>query len=165
MATAARVLASRLVLAAITCAALAGCAPLYGADFGYPAAPAVPHSASVVVTDKGSDDDNPMRARVKVVDIENSTLASFLDFYRTTYGSDQGWKQLKVDQQNEALCLVNHSNDRYTEFVEVFPYRGDRVDLRRGRYLVTISRFESIKLGRDAKSCGLTLGWIPEDLF
>jgi hypothetical protein len=58
--------------------------------------------------------------------------------------------------------LVNRSDDGYTELLEVFPYSGDRVEARPGRYLVTISRLEQ-DFGK--KPCGEATAWVPSDLL
>jgi hypothetical protein len=155
----------RAGLAAVTLGALAGCAPIYGANFDYPDEPAAPKTSNVLVQDKGWDDDDPMRARIKVIDVGKSSAAALDAFYRATYGPADGWVQLAADQSYQDLCLVRHSNSRYTEFVEVFPYTGSRVPTEPSRYLVMTSRLQHIDPGGDANSCGLATAWIPVDLL
>jgi hypothetical protein len=152
----------RTALVAFSLVALSGCAPIYGANFDYPDDPATPGTATVLSVDKGSDDDSPMRARIKVIDIGNSSAGALLNFYRATYGPADGWAQLTVDGRHQELCLVRHSHNRYSELVEVFPYRGARVTAKRGRHLVMISRLEP---GDEESSCGFADAWIPSDLL
>jgi hypothetical protein len=155
----------RPVVGAFSLVVLVGCAPIYGANFDFPDQPAIPGTANVLSVDKGSDDDDPMRARVKVIDIGNSPTGALLNFYRATYGSADGWTQLTVDGRHEELCLVRHASKHYSEFVEVFPFRGSRVTAKRGRHLVLSSRLQSLAPGADDNSCGLATAWIPSDLL
>lgn len=152
--------AARLALAPLMLGALFGCSPMYGADFEYPSEVPVPESATVLATDKGWDDDDPMRSRQRVIDIRDGSLPALLDFYRQTFTTSDGWTSVKVSSDQE-LCLVNRSDDRYTELLEVFPYSGARVEHRPGRYLVMTSRIEQV--GR--KPCGVATAWIPSDLL
>jgi hypothetical protein len=152
----------RTVLVAFSLVVLSGCAPIFGANFDYPDEPATPGTAHVLSVDKGSDDDSPMRGRIKVIDIGNSSAGTLLNFYRPTYGSADGWAQVTVDGRHQELCLVRHSDNRYSEFVEVFPYRGSRVAAKLGRHLVMISRLEP---GDEESSCGFARAWIPSDLL
>ncbi|GAA1717827.1 hypothetical protein GCM10009809_12190 [Isoptericola hypogeus] len=66
------------------------------------------------------------------------------------------------EHHEQELCLVNRSDDRYTELIEVFPYRGVRVDVRPGRYLVMISRLEP---GFGEEPCGDATSWVSLDLL
>jgi hypothetical protein len=125
----------------------------------------VPESAKVVVTDKGWDDDDPIRLRVAVVDIGDSLAGTMLDFYRETYPGADGWKEQKVDPKAQELCLVRKTHHRYSEFVEVFPYSGSRVPAGPGLHLITISRLQSLEPGGEEKTCGLAQGWIPSDVY
>ena len=152
----------RTVLAAFLLVALSGCAPIFGGNFDYPDEPAIPGTANVLSVDKGSDDDDPMRARIKVIDIGNSSAGALLNFYRATYGSADGWAQITVDGRHQELCLVRHSDNRFSEFVEVFPYSGSRVPVEHGRHLVMISRLEP---GDEENSCGFAKAWVPSDLL
>lgn len=68
---------------------------------------------------------------------------------------------MKVDGEQE-LCLVNRSDDRYTELLEVFPYGGARGEVGPGRYLVTISRLEQ---GFGEKPCGEVTAWVSSGLL
>jgi hypothetical protein len=54
---------SRLALPAVVVFALTACQPIYGASFDYPEAAPVPDGVTVLATDKGSDDDDPIRSR------------------------------------------------------------------------------------------------------
>ena len=142
-------------------AALVACSPIYGANFGYPSEVPVPASATVLATDTGSDDDDPIRSRQQVLEIQDGSLPALLDFYRQTFTTSDGWTSAKVGSGQE-LCLVNQSDDRYTELLEVFPYSGARVEARPGRYLVMISRLEQ---GFGTKPCGEVTAWVPSDLL
>lgn len=159
---------TRPVLAILALILLVGCGPTfadYGANFNYPSGPAVPVGATTLVSDKGWDDDFPIRLRVKVLDLGKSSMASLVDFYRKAYPSADGSAQLKVDRRNQELCLVRHTDKGYTEFVEVFRYTGVRVTPAPSRYLVSVSRLKNLERGGDARSCTMALGWIPSDLF
>jgi hypothetical protein len=129
-----------LTAAPLALASLTGCT-FYGASFDYPDEAPIPDSATVVVTDKGWDDDDPMRSRQQVIDFRGSAPAALLDFYREAYPASEGWEEAKVDGSAE-LCLVNRSNEDYTEVLEVFRYRGTRVRPTPGRHLALIHRRE-----------------------
>jgi hypothetical protein len=58
--------------------------------------------------------------------------------------------------------LVNQSNDKYTEVVEVFSYTGSRVLVQPGRHLVMISRLQDTG---DEDPCGMANAWVASDLF
>jgi hypothetical protein len=151
----------------LAAATLTACMPtLYGADFDYPESPAERPGARTLVTDKGWDDDDPMRARVTVIDMGTEPRDGMLDFYRSTYGHEDGWRGQVVDARDgQELCLVRHTDDGYAELLEVFPYAGSRVDRGRGRHLVMLSRLGSLDPGPDARSCGLATAWISTDLL
>ena len=147
---------------------LTACSTGYGADFGYPAAPPLPDSASVVVTDKGWDDDDPIRSKVQVVDTPGwptrtpagPTSEQLLDFYRAQYPTSDGWRTEKVDRVQE-LCLVNRTNPGYTQVLDIAPYSGRRVAVRPHRHLVVMSRIEA----QPRRPCGFAAIWLPSDLL
>ena len=135
------------------------------ANFNYPAGPAVPVEATTLVSDKGWDDDFPIRLRVKVLDVGKSSMASLLGYYRTTYAPPDNWAELNVDRRYQELCLVRHTDEGYSELVEVYRYTGARVTSRPNRYLISISRLKNLDAGSDEKSCTLAQAWNPSDLF
>jgi hypothetical protein len=141
--------------------ALVACSPIYGANFGYPDEVPVAESAAVLATDTGQDDDDPVRSRQQVIDVQDGSLPAVLDFYRQAFATAEGWTSVKTGSEQE-LCLVNQSDDRYTELLEVFPYSGDRVEARQGRYLVMISRLEP-DFGKEP--CGEATSWVSTDLL
>lgn len=149
-----------IVLAMLPFGVLVSCTPMYGTNFDYPDTVPVPESATVLATDTGRDDDDPMRSRQQVIEIQENSLGELLDFYRQTYANSDGWKAQRVGRHQE-LCLINRSDERFTELLEVFPYRGTRVDARPGRYLVMISRLE--RIGKSP--CGEASSWISLDLL
>ncbi len=150
---------ARLVLAPLTWGALAGCSLSYGADFDYPSNVPVPESATVLATDKGWDDDDPIRSRQRIIDVQDGSLPALLDFYRQTFNTSDGWTSVEV-VGDQKLCLVNRSDDHYTELLEVFTYSGIRVPDRPDRYLVMVSRLERV----GDEPCGLAQAYIPSDL-
>ena len=152
--------AQRTVLIPLMLVTVAGCAPLYGANFDYPDPLPLPQSVTAVLSDEGSDDDDPMRSRQQVVDSPNGSATTLAEFYRRSYPASDGWTEVEPEG-DQKLCLVNWSQDRYTELVEVFPYGGSRVEQRPGRYLAMISRFQD---PGDAP-CGLALRWVDLDLM
>lgn len=153
---------SRLVAssatAAVTLAALTGCFE-YGADFGYPAAPPMPDDATVVVTDEGWDDDDPIRSNVQVLDAPGWSPEQMRDFYVQAYPAPD-WNALKVGRGQE-LCLVNRTNNGYTQVLDVSSYSGTRVAVQPHRHLVVISRIEH----PPKRPCGYADLWIPMDLL
>jgi hypothetical protein len=165
-------IAQRLVASAATAAVavgvLTGCSTGYGADFGYPAAPPLPDGASLVVTDKGWDDDDPIRLTVQVIDAPGwptrkpapSTPAQVLDFYRAQYPASGGWRTEKAGPVHE-LCLVNRTNAGYTQVLDITPYLGSRVPARPHRHLVVVSRIEV----QPRHPCFFAAPWLPSDLL
>jgi hypothetical protein len=145
---------------------LAGCAPLYGANFDYPSDPPIPPKAVSVASDFGWDDDDPLRARVQVLDLKSGSLKDLLDFYVDAFPTSRGWTQVPT-ADDQVLCLANRSDERYTELVELFPYRGSRVDVGSDRYLAMISRFEQLQPDPlpDDDPCGLATAWVSMDLL
>ena len=133
----------------------------YGANFDFPEALPLPQAATQVLSDEGEDDDDPMRSRQQVVDVGDDSAAALLAFYRETYPASKGWTDLPVAGDQE-LCLVNRSNDKYTEVVEVYLYTGSRVPVQPDRHLVMISRLQDTG-GEDP--CGMANAWVASDLF
>jgi hypothetical protein len=149
---------ARCLLAVAVAWGLGGCG--YGADFDYPSDVRVPNGASVVATDTGMDDDDPLRSRQQVVDLNGEGAATAVDFYQKTYTTSDGWEPVTPDDKQQELCLVNRSDDRFTEVVEMFPYTGRRVEREPDRYLITISRLGN---GGDAP-CGSAWAWTSPNL-
>jgi hypothetical protein len=149
------------VLAAAAACALTGCSEtLYGADFDYPEVAPVPAGVEVLASDKGWDDDDPLRSRQQILELGDMTQAELIEFYQAAYPASEGWTEAKADDP-EQLCLVNKENSGYTEVVEVYEYEGERVRPSPTRRLVTASRIER----PDAEVCGSALAWINTDLF
>ncbi|MDR7383878.1 hypothetical protein [Promicromonospora iranensis] len=96
-----------------------------------------------------------------MIDVQDGSLPTLLGFYRQAFATAEGWTSVKTDSEQE-LCLVNQSDDRYAELLEVFPYSGDRVEARRGRYVVMISRLEP-DFGKEP--CGEARSWVSTDLL
>lgn len=157
-----RVRLTCLALAALT---LAGCDPTYGANFGYPREPAVPRSAGVLAKGQGSDDDDPIRSRITAIDTGRTPLSALIDFYRARYASNDGWADFEVNRHTEKLCLARRPSDDYAEFLEILPYGDSRIEAPPGRYLVVMSRIQTLQGGSEQKTCGQTAGWIPYDLL
>jgi len=139
-------------------ATVAGCS-IYGANFDYPSAAPVPAGASVVLTDKGWDDDDPIRSRVQVIDAGGTTVDGLRDFYRDAYPRSDGW--MTVDSEGQELCLVNRTNDDYTQVLDVTRYEGSRVTVQPDRHLVVVSRIEHAP----RRPCGVAAAWIPMNLL
>ncbi|MEU6133405.1 hypothetical protein [Nocardioides sp. NPDC047086] len=153
--------------------ALTACAPIYGADFDYPDEPPVPPNATVIADAKGWDDDDPMRGLEVVIDIGSSEQAELVEFYRERFPSTEGWMEgtaAPEDADWHVLCLVSHEDERFDEYVEVFPYDHDSYDrdlksAGPGRYLVSISRLHAIpeQGERTTDQCGQASVWFPTD--
>lgn len=92
--------------------------------------------------------------------MHGSSSTTLANFYRQKYPTSLGWTESPMIQ-DQKLCLVNRSDDRYVELVEIFSYTGSRVEVRPSRYLVTVSRVEN----PDTKPCGAGLPWIDLDLL
>lgn len=134
-----------------------GCGFLgFGPD--YPMELPLPPSASEVVSDTGSDEDEPMRSRQQVLDIPNASASELLNFYQGIFPEARGWST-EATSEGQMVCLSRESDEGYFEFVEVFPYEGSRVDVRPDRFLATASRFQ------DESHCGSALAWVPLDLI
>lgn len=153
-------LARRWLRGVLGCAAavsVSGCGFL-GPGLDYPAELPVPPLASEVVSDTGSDDDEPMRSRQQVLDIPKTSGSELLTFYQGTFSEAQGWST-ETGLEGQLVCLSRQSEEGYFEFVEVFRYEGSRVDVRPDRYLAVASRFQ------DGTHCGGAMAWVPIDLI
>lgn len=156
----------RAVVAGLT---LAACGVGYGADFDYPEALPVPPGATAVAEATGWDDDDPMRGREVVIDLDGDPRADLLAFYTERFPSAEGWLAGAPDADvggDQLLCLVSHEDDRFDEYVEVHPYDGGSESAGPGRYLVSVSRL-SVPPGQDRRTvdrCGLASIWFPPDL-
>lgn len=150
----------RRTLRSVLCAALlslTGCGILgFGPD--YPADLPMPPRATKVVSDTGSDDDEPMRSRVQVLDVPKADAHDLLGFYEGIFPETRGWSP-KSATEGQLVCLSRQSDDGFFEFVEVFTYRGSRVDERPDRFLAAASRFQN------EAHCGSALAWVPLDLI
>ncbi|MFE7227049.1 hypothetical protein ACFU7D_19800 [Nocardioides sp. NPDC057577] len=146
--------------AAAACALTACNAISYGAEFGYPEAAPVPDGVEVVATDKGWDDDDPLRSRQQVLELGDMAQADLIEFYQAAYPASEGWTEGEASDP-EQLCLVNDADPGYTEVVETYQYEGDRVRVSPTRRLVTVSRIKD----PDPEVCGVALAWINVDLF
>ena len=155
-----RTLTRWALTAAVGCATVltfAGCGFLgFGPD--YPTELPLPPSASEVVSDTGSDEDEPMRSRQQVLDVPNASAIELLSFYQGIFTEARGWST-EATNDGQLVCLSRKSDEGYFEFVEVFPYKGSRVDVRPGRFLATASRFQN------ESHCGSALAWVPLDLI
>ena len=144
---------------------------LDGADFDFPAAPPVPTFGTVVEQADGFDDDDPMRGRESLIDIGDHRQSDLLYYYRRQFTEADGWLTGTAgpDDVGGGLCLVNHSDDRFDEYVEIYKY--DDVFAGRsgrpGHYLVSISRLD-VALDRDNKRttdrCAEASTWYPTNL-
>jgi hypothetical protein len=159
MLSTARLVASSAT-AVVTVAVLTGCFADHGADFGYPAAPSLPDNATLIVTDNGWDDDDPIRSNVQVIDFPGPAPEQLLDFYRAEHPPSDGWKTMRVGPVQE-LCLVRRTNNGYTQVLDVTPYAGARVAVQPDRHLVVMSRIEF----PPRRPCRYAEAWIPSDLL
>lgn len=167
--TCARSVLALALLAACGATALTACGQGYGADFDYPNEPPTPPGATVIADAKGWDDDEPMRGREVVIDIEEVRPAELVEFYRERFPSSEGWLQGKPDADvggGHLLCLVNQSDKRFDEYVEIYPYARRFKSAGAHRYLVSISRLYVMpEWGkRTVNRCGLAGAWFPTDL-
>lgn len=151
---------ARLALLSVTVLALGACKPIYGASFDFPEEAPVPPGVTVLATDTGSDQDDPLRSRQQVVDLGSTTQAELLASFRDAYPATEGWTDGKVGGDRQ-LCLVNREDPEYTEVVEVYAYGGTRVPATPTRRLVIVTRMED----PDPRVCGSALGWTNVDLF
>ncbi|MFZ2502097.1 MAG: hypothetical protein WAW88_05460 [Nocardioides sp.] len=146
-----------------------GCGVPYGANFDYPEAPPTPGFGSVVAHADGIDDDDPMRGREILIDIGTAKPEELVAFYRARFPDDAGWKQGTDDPDvggGEILCLVNHSDSRYDEYLEIFKYVSGSRSGGPGRYIVSLSRLhaDSESGKRTVSRCGLASIWFPSNL-
>lgn len=141
---------------------LAGCVGFdsYGASFDYPSAPAVPPRASLVASDTGADDDDPIRSRIQVIEGGNRQGDDLVDRYRRIYTPADGWK-IGRHQGWQEFCLVNREEDGYTQVLDVSAYDGSRVPTGSDRHLVVFSRIEQ----PPARACGFADAWVSTDLL
>jgi hypothetical protein len=142
----------------------------YGANFGYPSEPPVPPGAAAVVSAKGWDDDDPMRGREVVIDIGKMKPAKLTRFYRGQFSVATGWHEGAPHEEvggGYLLCLVRHMDERFDEYVEIYPHNRRR-DESSGpsRYLASISRLEAESRAgkRTVDRCGLASIWYPSRL-
>lgn len=143
--------------AAIACS-LAGCGSLAG--LAYPQEIPVPSGARVIATDEGSDNDEPMRSRLAVVDIGDEPVGALVGFYRDRFSAADGFTEQSV-ADDQVLCLLRQQENGALNLVEIVAYRGTRVPTNHGRYLVSKTTFaQSID-----DPCGYTHMWTPPDLL
>lgn len=155
----------RVAASLVVASSLGGCGLLYGADFGYPSAPAAPDGARVLVTARAADDDDPMRGRVLVLDLGGAEAAEVGSSYREAYPADDGWIDLRLTSGDQRLCLVRRTDEGWTDYVEVFRYRGSRVEAQPDRVLVMRSRIANVTPDTERRTCGLATGWVSPDLL
>lgn len=124
----------------------------------YPAELPVPPLASIVLSDTGFDDDEPMRSRQQVLDIPNASANDLLGFYQGMFPETRGWSA-KDTTDGQLVCLSRESDEGFYEFVELFTYEGSRIDTHPDRFLSTASRFQ------DPADCSSALAWVPSDLI
>lgn len=144
---------------AVLAALLSGCVGSgYGASFDYPSPPPVPTGTSVVVEDTGADDDDPIRSRVLVLDTQTIADGELKDSYRDAYPRSDGWAPAQRPHGAD-LCLVNRTDDEFTQVLEVYPYAGSQVAGKPERRLVVLSRTEQAYPGTRADT--RWRGWTP----
>jgi len=153
-----------LTIYAFGTTALAACGLDYGANFDYPNEPPLPPGATVITDAKGWDDDDPMRGREVVIDIGSARPAELVAFYGERFPSAEGWLPGAPDPDvggGQLLCLVSHSDERFDEYVEVYPTHGRFKSTRRHRYVVSISRLYVMpEWGeRTVNRCGQAASW------
>lgn len=129
-----------------------------GVGFGYPEAAPVPAGAAVVATSEAWDNDDPVRGRVQVVQVPDSSWAAVQGAYESAYPASSGWQQRKSAYPQ--LCLVNTTDKNYDEVVDVAAYEGTRVKQDPRRYLVMVTRVE-----RGMGECGAAWCWVEVDLL
>lgn len=151
----------RVALAAAAACALTACKAIsYGADFGYPEAAPVPDGVEVLATDKGWDDDDPLRSRQQVLELGGMAQADLIEFYQAAYLASEGWTEGEA-LDPEQLCLVNSEHSEYTEVIETYQYNGDQVPASPTRRLVVVSRIKN----PNPEMCGSALPWISSGLY
>src|SRR6478735_5188576 len=95
----------------------------YGAAFGYPNEPPIPPGATIIASDTGQDDDDPIRSQIQVIDAQRSTAGELLAFYRAPYPESACWETVNPESWQE-LRLVNRASDGYTQVLDVSDYGG-----------------------------------------
>jgi hypothetical protein len=144
----------------------------YGADFDYPAAPPLPPFGTVVEQANGFDDDDPMRGRESLIDIGGHTQSELVDYYRGQFTEADGWLDGTTHPDlgggRHVLCIVNHADDRYDEYVEIdkYDYQFAGPSGSPNHYLVSTSRLSvTLDVGRRTSDrCGEAGGWYPRNL-
>lgn len=135
-------------LAIIGCAlSLTSCNPTYGSSFDYPSEPPVPPGASIIAKAEASDSDAPMRGREIVVETPTGRRAETITDYREQFPATEGWSDGTPDLDvggDHLLCLVNHSDDGFDEYVEIYPYNRQFESGGPHRFLVLISRLSVV---------------------
>jgi hypothetical protein len=147
--------------------AVTACDLGYGANFDYPTKPPLPPGATAIATAKGWDDDDPMRGREVVIDMASDRQADLVSFYRERFPSADGWVQGAPDSDvggGHVLCLVNHADEGFDEYVEIYPYRGGSKSAGPHRYIASVSRLYVPKGERTVNRCGLAGIWYPTNL-
>jgi len=147
-------------VAALAMFSLAGCGPLYGADFDYPSDLPVPPQGTVELHGDAADNDDPMRSRYQLLDVGDAGPDALTEFYAHEFPAFAGWTEWETTS-GQTLCLVRKEDRKYTELVEVFPYLGTAVESREGMYLVMTSRLQWF----DDDVCGAATRWVPMDLL
>lgn len=126
----------------------------------YPAVPAAPDRARVLVNEDAEDDDDPLRARVQVVQMTRAMPRdSVWHFYRSSFPESRGWRAERSTAED--LCLVRGGNGQYVAVVQVRPFVGHRFAQSPDRYLVTSSHISTA----NDQTCGGADAWISSDLI
>lgn len=141
----------------------------YGANFDYPKQPPLPPGARAIATAKGWDDDDPMRGREVVIDVGSTRPAELVAFYRERFPIAEGWRQGTPDPDvggGHLLCLVDQSDKKFDEYVEIYAYHRGFKSAGPNRYLASISRLYAMgdDGDRTADRCGLAGIWFPMNL-
>lgn len=124
----------------------------------YPTPAPLPPGASVVATSNASDDDDPLRGKIQVVDVGRASWRTVQEHYVAAYPQSSGWRVHKGD--HERLCLLNTTNAHHDSVLDVAPYEGTRVASTPHRYLVMITHVE-----RGQGNCNAAWQWAPVDLL
>lgn len=164
-----RALRATLTACAVALTALTACDASYGTKFGYPRQLPPPAGATVIADAAGRDDDDPMRGREVVIDLGSGGPSKLLEFYTERFPSAEGWQEGTADPDaggGHLLCLVNHADKRFDEYVEIYPYDRDFSSGGPHRYLASISRLyvPPEQDERTANRCGVARMWFPTDL-
>ena len=141
---------------------------LYRGGYDWPPDPPVPASAAVIASDRGWDNDDPMRSALLVVDVGTMTTQQLVESTRAALPEAEGWYEQDSREASDAdvLCLVREG-DAATEVVEIWRYEGTRVDQAPGRYLLARTAFYSAygPPPHGGGMCGASLAWAPPDVF